>query len=69
MDETTSAGVETDTDDSCECACAGEDTEGTCTESDRGCAVAPTSPGWSPELLGVFLVLALRRRRFRTSSR
>ncbi len=66
MDETTSGGVETDTDEPCECACAGEDTEGTCTQSERGCTVAP---GLSPELLGVFLLLALRRRRVRAPSR
>ena len=52
MDETTTDGTETDTD--CNCECPGEDTEGGCTQSERGCAVAPDA-----EASGAPLMLAL----------
>ncbi len=67
MDETTSGGVdtETDTEEASESGCPGADTEGTCTKTERGCAIGPATTCWSPELLGVFLVMALGRWRTR----
>ena len=71
MDETSSGGVdtETDTEEVSEGGC-GEDTEGGCTETERGCSIAAGTTGWSPELLGVLLVIALGRwRNLKTSGR
>jgi len=66
MEETSSGGTETESDtDACECECAGADTEGTCTQSERGCTMTSGTTGWSPELLGVLLVVALGRWRTR----
>lgn len=63
MDETSTGGTGTDGDTDCDCECPGEDTEGGCTQSERGCTVVPGgAPGGLSLMLALVVMGQFRRR-------